>query len=159
MHLLIEKGMRRGVSYIAKRHSKANNKYRKCYYEYTENPFIVFLDANNLYGWAMSQYLTYSGFKWLNQKEIDKFCLNSIDENSSNGYILEADLKYPDELHKMQNDYPLAPEKLEITLSKYGSTIADEHGIKIGDIDKLVTNLGNKGKYVLHYKYLCCICH
>ena len=59
----------------------------------------------------------------------------------------------------MQNDYPLAPEKLEITLSKYGSTIADEHGIKIGDIDKLVTNLGNKGKYVLHYKYLCCICH
>ena len=67
-------------------------------------------DANNLYGWAMSQYLPYGDCKWLNQKEIDKFCLNSISENSSNGYILEVDLEYPDELHELHNDYPLAPE-------------------------------------------------
>ena len=94
----------------------------KCYDEYKENKYIMYLHANNLYGWAKSQYLPYSGFKWLNQKEIDKFCLNSIGENSSDGYILEADIKYPDELQKMHNDYPLAPEKLEIAhnmLSKY----------------------------------------
>ena len=60
--------MRGGISYIAKRYSKANNKYMKCYDEYKENKFIMYLDANNLHGWAMSQYLPYSGFKWLNQK-------------------------------------------------------------------------------------------
>ena len=70
----------------------------------------------------MSQYLSYGGFKWLNKKKIDKFDANSISENSSNGYILEADLEYPDELHELRNDYPLAPENLEISddmLSKY----------------------------------------
>ena len=71
-------------------------------------------------GWAMSQHLPYSGFKWLNQKEIDRFCLdsiecNSIEESNSIGYILEVDLKYPDELHELHNDHPLAPEKLEVS--------------------------------------------
>ena len=73
----------------------------------------MYLDANNLYGWAISQYLPYSKLKWLNQKEIDKFDVNSIDENSLDGYILEVDLKYPDELHELHNNL-LAPEKLEI---------------------------------------------
>ena len=59
--------------------------------------FIMYLDANNLYGWAMSQYLPYGGFKWLNQKEIDKFDVNPIDCNSIDGYILEVDLNYSDE--------------------------------------------------------------
>ena len=63
MHLFIEKGMRGGISYIAKRHSKANNKYMKCYEQYKESKYITYLDANNLYGWAMSQYLPYSRFK------------------------------------------------------------------------------------------------
>ena len=71
--------------------------------------FIAYLDANYLYGWAMSQYLPYGGFKWLNQKEIDKFGLKSIVENSSDGHILEVDLKYSDELHELNNDYSLAP--------------------------------------------------
>ena len=65
------------------------------------NKFITYLDANNLYGWAMIQYLSYSGFKWLNQKEISDFCLNFISENSLIGYILEVDLKYPSELHEL----------------------------------------------------------
>ena len=60
------------------------------------------------------QCLSYSGFKWLNQKEINKFDVNSIGENSSDGYILEADLENPDELHELHNGYPLAPEKIEI---------------------------------------------
>ena len=50
MHLFIEKGMRGGVSYIAKRHSRANNKYMKCYEQYKESKYGTYLDANNLYG-------------------------------------------------------------------------------------------------------------
>ena len=90
----------------------------------------MYLDANNLYSWAMSQYLPYGGLKWLNQKEIDKFCLNSIIENSSIGYILQVDLEYPDELHELHNDYPLAPEKLKINhnmLWNYCSNTANEY--------------------------------
>ena len=59
MHLFIEKGMRGGISYIAERHSKANNKYMKCYDSSKESKYITYLDANDLYGWAMSQYLPY----------------------------------------------------------------------------------------------------
>ena len=86
----------------------------------------------------MSQYLPYSEFKWLNQKEIDKLLLNSIGENSSDRDILEVGLKYPDELHELHNDYPLAPEKLEISqnmLSEYCSSIANKYGIKIGGVN------------------------
>ena len=68
MHLLIENGMRGSNSYIAKRHSKANNKYMKAYDVNKPSRFIVYLDANNLYGWTMGQYLPHSGFKWLSQK-------------------------------------------------------------------------------------------
>ena len=102
----------------------------------------------------MSQYLPNSGFKWLNRKEIDKFCLNSIDKNSSIGYILEVDLEYPGELHELHNNYLLTLEKQEISrnmLSSYFSNIANEYGIKIGGVNKLVPNLGNKSEYVLHY--------
>ena len=101
--------------YIAKRHSNANNKYMESYDSSKESKYISYLDANNLYGWAMSQYLPYSGFKWLNQKEIYRFNVNSIEENSSIGYILEVDLEYPSELHDLHNDYPLSPGKLEIS--------------------------------------------
>ena len=99
MHLFIEKVMRGGISYIAKRHSKANNKYIKCYDSSKESKHIAYIDVNNLYGWAVSQYLPYSGFKWLNQKQINDFFLNSVSENSSIGYILEVDLESPTELH------------------------------------------------------------
>ena len=97
---------------------------------------------NSLYGYAMSQYLPYSGFKWLNQKEINRFEVNSVGKNSSIGYILEIDLEYPSKLHKMHYHYPLAPEKFEISqnmLSKYCCNIANECGIKIDGI-KLVSN-------------------
>ena len=115
MHLFIEKGMRGGISYTAKRHSKANNKYMEKYEQYKESVFIVYLDANNLYGWSMIQYLPYGRFKWLSKKETNKSDLNSVGENSPIGYILEFDLEYPSELHGLYNAYPLAPEKLGIS--------------------------------------------
>ena len=103
----------------------------------------------------MSGYLPYGRFKWL--RNVDNFDVNSISENSSIGYILEVDLEYPDELHVLHNDYPLAPEKLAIPydiLSDYCKIIADEYGIKVGDVKKLIPNLGDKINHVLHYKNL-----
>ena len=81
----------------------------------------------------------------------------SINEKSDVGYILEVDLEYPDELHDLHNDYPLVPEKLAVTndiLSKYCKSVADKYNIKVGDVKKLIPNLGNKTKYVVHYKNL-----
>ena len=118
---------------------------------------LAYHDANNLYCRAISQYLPYSGSKSVNQKETSDFCLNSVSENSSMGYILEVDLEYPSELHELHNDYPLAPEKLEISqnmLSKYCFNIENKYGIKIGGVNKLVPNVGNKSKYVVHYRYI-----
>ena len=81
----------------------------------------------------------------------------SINEKSALGYILEADLEYPKELHELHSDYPLAPEKLAVSsdmLSAYSKDIADEYDIKVGDVKKIIPNLGNKTKYVLHYRNL-----
>ena len=119
-YLLIEKGLRGGISYIAKRCAKASNKYMNDYNPKKQATFISYLDINNLYGWAMSQYLPYKEFKWL--KNIDEFDIMSVSEKSPIGYLLEVDLKYPDELHELHNDYPLAPEKLAVSsnmLSNY----------------------------------------
>ena len=157
IHLFIEKVMRGGISYIAKRHSKRNNKYVKNYDSTKENIFIMYFDANNLYGWAMTQYLPYGNFKWMTKKEINDFCLGLVKENSLIVYILEVDLEYPSELHDSHNDYPLAPEKLKINsdmLSKYSSSIANNYGIKVGEVNKLIPNLSNKQNYVMHYRNL-----
>ena len=117
--------------------------------------FITYLDMNNLYGWAMSEYLPYGGFKWL--KNVDEFDVMSVSEKSPIGYFLEVDLEYPDELHELHNDFPLAPEKLTVSndmLSKYCKKIADKYEIKVSDVKKLISNLGNKTNYVVHYRNL-----
>ena len=109
----------------------------------------MYWDANNLYGWGISQPLAHSEFKWLTEKKINEFCLGSICENSPIGYILEVDLKYPDELYDMHNYYPLAPERLEISqdiLSKCCCSIADKYEIKVDGVNKLVPNMRNKKK-------------
>ena len=154
-YLFIEKGLRRGISYITKRYAKANKKYINDYDPKKPSTFILYLDMNNLYGWAMSEYLHYEGFKWL--KDVDEFDVMSIDGKSQIGYFLEVDLKYSNELHELHNDYPLAPEKLAVSsdlLSKYCKRIADKDEIKLGDIKKLIPNLGNKTNYVVHYRNL-----
>ena len=154
MYLFIEKGMRGGISYIANRYGKANNKYMKEYDEKVPSKYIMYLDANNLYGWAMSQYLPTSGFKWL---KIDGLNLNQYKEDNEKGLILEVDLEYPKELHNLHNDYPLAPEKIKVTkdmLSDYSQKIAEKFKISTGLVHKLIPTLGKKEKYVLHYRNL-----
>ena len=129
-HLLFEKGLTEGISYIWKRFSEANNKYMKTYDPTRENGFILDLDENNLYGWGISQYLPYCKFKWL--RNVDKFDVNSTSENSLKGYIIEVDLKYPDELRYLHNDYPFAPAKRGISydmLLNYCKKVSDKYGI------------------------------
>ena len=157
MYLFIEKGMRGGVSYIANRYGKANNKYMKEYDKNKPSKYIMYLDANNLYGWAMSQYLPTGGFKWMTEKQINKINLDKYKDNSKKGLILEVDLEYPKELHDLHNDYPLAPEKIKVTydmLSDYSKKIADKYNISTGLVHKLIPTLGNKKNYVLHYRNL-----
>ena len=108
--------MRHGVSHINKRYSEA-----------FKNKHILYFDMNNLYGDAMNQYLPYANFKWV--KDINKIeqTLMQIKKDSSTGYILKVDLEYPQELHDIHNDYPLAPEKINIPkewLSNYSFKIA-----------------------------------
>ena len=110
---------------------------------------------NNLYGHAMSQYLSYANFKWVkNINEIEQK-LMKIKSNSSTGYVLEVDLEYPS-LH-YEHDYPLAPEKINIQkewLSDYSLEIANEHNIATGTAKKLVANLMDKNNFVIHYRNL-----
>ena len=157
MFQFIEKGVRGGISYIANRYGKANNKYMKKYDEKAPSKYIMYLDANNLYGWAMSQYLPTGGFKWMTEKQIDNLNLAKYKEDSKKGLILEVDLAYPEELHDLHNDYPLGPGKVKVTenmLSGYCKNIAKKYKISTGLVHKLIPTLSNKEKYVLHYRNL-----
>ena len=80
LYLFIENALKGGIIYIAKRYSEANNKYMKNYDPTKSSGFMVYLDKNNMYDWAVSGYLPYGGFKWL--KNVDNFDINSISENS-----------------------------------------------------------------------------
>jgi hypothetical protein len=150
MYQFIEKGMRGGVSYIGHRHAKANNKYMNDYDPDKPDSYIMYYDANNLYGWAMSEELPYGKFRWVSGNNI---ALDSYGKWKEKGLILEVDLEYPSELHKYHSDYPLAPEKMEITedmLSGYAKGIKEAHGSKSVSVKKLVTTLNGKKSYVCH---------
>ena len=97
-----------GVSYVSNRYSKANNKYLKSYEPKQKSKHIIYLDAKNSYGYPMPNFLSTSRFKWKNPKE---FQLNNFTSNSSKGCI---DLEYPRKLRELYNDYPLAPDKIEM---------------------------------------------
>ena len=136
MLMMFKQGIRGGISHISKRYACANNKYMENFDESKPSTFIQYLDANNLYGWAMSQKLPIKGFKWI---DVDKSkVLKLLEKKDTNiGYIFEVDLDYPKSLWDSHNDYPLAPEK-----------------IKIDKIDKLICSFLPKKHYVLHYKNL-----
>ena len=157
MFQFIEKGMRGGVSYIANRYGNANNKYMKEYDEKATSKYIMYLDANNLYGWAISQCLPTGNFKWMTDKEISKTNLGKYELYSKEGLILEVDLEYRKELHDLHNDYPIAPEKVKVSknmLSTYCKKIAEKYNISIGLVSKLIPTLRDKKEYVLHYRNL-----
>ena len=136
MLLFIEKGIRGGISTITHRYAKANNPYiPKTYDSNKPKSYITYLDANNLYGYAMQQYLPTGKFKWL--KNIAEFDVGYISDTSKKGYILEVDMEYPTDLHDDHNDYPLAAENVEIN-----------------KVSKLTPNLNDKSNYIIHYRNL-----
>ena len=106
---------------------------------------LYFHSMNNLYGWGMSEYLPYGGFKWF--ENVDEIDVMSISEKSLIEYILQADLEYPDELHDSHNDYPLTPEQLAVSyemLSDYCKEIADKYEIKVSDVKKANPKFGQQ---------------
>ena len=138
MLLMVEEGIRGGICHSIHRYAKANNKYMKNYDKNKESSYIQYLDANNLYGRAMSQKLPVNGFKWIkNVAEIDKNFIKNYDEDSDKGYIFEVDVKYPRTLHDLHSDLPFLPKRMKIDKCK-----------------RLVCNLRNKKKYVVHIRLL-----
>ena len=114
MYLFVEEGLRGGISMISNRFSKANNPRVPNFNPDEDRSYIMYLDANNLYGWAMSQSLPTGDFEWLSQEEISNFNLETVQDDGEEGYILEVDLEYPEHLHDLHNDYPLVPEKMKV---------------------------------------------
>ena len=141
--MMFEKGIRGGVSHISKRYAEANNKYMKNYRPDVESTYIQYLDANNLYGWAMSQQLPTHGFSWM--RNITKEKVMDILEKANHsmlnrgrkGYIFEVDLEYPKDLWKTHNDYPLVPEKMIVNR-----------------VEKLICHFKPRKNYVVHYRNL-----
>ena len=153
MYLFIEKGLRGGISMVSHRHAQANNLQMQNYDPEQPTSFLQYLDSNNLYGWAMSQPMPTGDFHWVEFTEK----LLETPADATNGYIFEVDLAYPHELHKDHNDYPLAPEKMKVTksmMSPYQHRLIDELGITSFETEKLVPNLMDKSRYVLHYRNL-----
>ena len=136
MLMMFERGIRGGITHISKRYSEANNKYMKDYDPSKKSKFIQYLDANNLYGWAMSQNLPTHGFKWIKNITIDKV-YKILLSRGSRGFVFEVDLDYPRDLWKTHNDYPLAPELM-----------------KVGGVEKLICHFKPRKNYVVHYRTL-----
>ena len=135
MLLMIEEGIRGGICHAVQQYAKANNRYMKNYDKSKESSYIQYLDANNLYGAAMSEKLLINGFKWVNDVSgiNEKFVKSYDKKNSDKGYILEVDVDYPNKFHKLHSDMPFLPERMKIDKNQ-----------------KLVCNLHDKKKYVEH---------
>ena len=129
MLLMVEEGIRGGICHSIPRYAKANNKYMKDYNKNIESSYVQYLDANNLYGWAMSQKLPRSNFKWVEDTPIiNEEFIKNYNENSYKGYILEVDVKYPKKLHDLHSDLPFLPKRTKIDKCK--KPVCDLHNKK-----------------------------
>ena len=138
MLLMFERGIRGGITQAVHRYATANNPYMEEYDKNKETNYLQYLDANNLYGWAMWQPLPTGGFKWINCDGFEpKNIVNVLSKNNKYGYLLEVDVKYPSELHDLHNDIPFMCSKM-----------------KVGGVEKLIPNLYDKKKYVIHIRAL-----
>ena len=135
MILMFERGIRGGITQSINRWAKANNPYMGSKFDPDEKTnYLQYLDTNNLYGWAMSQPLPTRGFRWVDIKP-DK--ISKLAKCKSKGYLLEVDIRYPKELHDSHNDLPFMCERL-----------------KINRVEKLIPNLYDKKRYVIHIRAL-----
>ena len=117
MLLMVEKGMRGGMYHAIHRYAKANNKYMKNYDKNIISSYLMYLNATNLYGWAISQKLPVNGFKWIKKlSEFNEDFMKGYDENSDKGYFLEVDVEYPKKLFNLHRDLPFLPERKKIKL-------------------------------------------
>ena len=156
MYQLLQNNMRGGVCMISQRYARANNKYLGNSYDpKKESTYIMDLDANNLYGKAMSFPLPYGGFEWLLPEQWEQIDWLAQQENQDTGYFVTCDLDYPAELHADHNDFPLGPERMEITsnfLSAKQVEIARHYSRGRGQKSvKLLPSLMSKKNYCVHY--------
>jgi len=146
----IERGIRGGVSFINTRYLKTSKR----------NPGeeIHYIDANNLYGQAQTSNLPYNNFIWLSRKIYKNYDWLTIDTEGDFGYILEVDLHYPKVLHKSHDNFPLAPENIQINfenLSPYSKkAFVNTTGHKKYSDIKLSATFHDRKKYIVHFKNL-----
>lgn len=139
MYLFIERGIRGGITTCVKRNAVANNKYIDVSYDSSkESSFLTYLDANNLYAYAMSKCIPKDGFHWF-KGDIHDFDVMTIPDDSPIGYVLEVDIMYPTHLHVKHNDLPFLPENKTVVGTKE---------------KKLLTTLEAKYNYVCHFVIL-----
>ena len=136
MLMMFEEGTQGGMCQATYKYAKGNNKYMKKYDKNKESSYLKYLDPNNLYGWEVPQKRPVGNFKLMEKDHISKF-IKDYDENSDKGYILEVDVDYPKNLHKLHSDLPFLPERMKIIKST-----------------KLVCNIRNKENYVVHIRAL-----
>ena len=149
-HLFVEKGMRGGISTVSKRHAKVNNPLVEGYAPEKASSHILYLNANNLYGWAMSQPSPTGAFWW--EQDCEQLAKSIADHSADypDGFILDVDLEYPGELHKAHNAFPLAPGGW---MSEYQRKLLDV-GVGSTEAKKLLPYLHSKERYVRHYRIL-----
>lgn len=158
MFALLNDNLRGGISVITKRYAKANNKYMGAAFNPDErSSYIFYMDANNLYGWAMSEPLPFDEFTWVSAEECEQIDWRAQLDDQPYGFFVECDFDYPDALHDAHNDYPLAPERLlvhDYLLSNTQHGIRERYAISHAVTAKLVPNFFPKKQQLVHYRNL-----